>query len=107
MGKVPVSDLKVGARFTSDVKHTSGKLLIPMGTEVKEQHIQLLKTWGIRTVSTNQEMNGPSEASRRRTQSSEPVDSIFALANMDNEVMKYISSTAKKLVAKGSSSELL
>ncbi|UZP66984.1 HDOD domain-containing protein [Desulfovibrio mangrovi] len=46
MGRVNASDLRAGMVLASDAVGTNGRLLLPKGTTLEEQHIRVLKIWG-------------------------------------------------------------
>ena len=50
MGKIHVVDLKPGMVLASDLKTRQGRLLLPKGRVLAEQHIKTCKTWGVTEV---------------------------------------------------------
>ncbi|MFV0350283.1 MAG: HDOD domain-containing protein [Halodesulfovibrio sp.] len=46
MGKVNASDLRAGMILAADAIGSNGRLLLPKGTTLEEQHIRVLKIWG-------------------------------------------------------------
>ncbi len=47
MGKIHVEDLKPGMVLASDLRTRQGRLLLPKGHVIDEQHILTCKTWGV------------------------------------------------------------
>ncbi len=47
MGKIFVEDLKPGMVLASDLRTRQGRLLLPKGHVIAEQHIRTCKTWGV------------------------------------------------------------
>ena len=109
MGKILVANLKVGSKITEDVKIFSGRVVIKAGAVVHEKHLHLLKSWGVKVVSSSQDDTEtiPVKPSPISNPDLTPIDRLFALANLDNEVMKHLKSTARALMnkRKGSSSQ--
>jgi hypothetical protein len=102
MGKILVANLKLGSKITEDVKIFSGRVVIKAGAIVHEKHLQLLKTWGVKVVSSAQEdaAETPHKPSPATNPDLAPIDKLFALANMDNDVMKHLKGVARTLMNK-------
>lgn len=50
MGCISVHQLKQGMALAEDVRDVNSRLLLPKGGEIQEQHIRMLKMWGIAEV---------------------------------------------------------
>lgn len=50
MANVAIEYVKPGMVLDSDVKDRNGRLLLQAGTEIKEKHINIFRTWGIPEV---------------------------------------------------------
>lgn len=50
MGCIAVHQLKQGMALAEDVRDVNSRLLLPKGGEIQEQHIRMLKMWGIAEV---------------------------------------------------------
>jgi putative nucleotidyltransferase with HDIG domain len=57
MGIIKVSHLKPDGLLSKDVKDRNGRLLVPAGTRLTENHIRVIKIWGIVQV----EIEAPAE----------------------------------------------
>ncbi|KAF0152287.1 MAG: hypothetical protein FD143_1209 [Ignavibacteria bacterium] len=52
---IDVSEITVGMELAEPIKNMHGQMLIPEGTTLAENHIRLLKTWGIKAATVNSE----------------------------------------------------
>lgn len=50
MNKVPIDKLQPGMVLASDVKAPDGRMLLPLGVELKEKHITVIKRVGVQEV---------------------------------------------------------
>ncbi len=47
MGMVPIDNLETGMTLASDVKDSTGRLLLGEGTELTQKHLMIFRTWGV------------------------------------------------------------
>ncbi len=47
MGMVPIDNLETGMVLASDVKDSTGRLLLGEGTELTQKHLMIFRTWGV------------------------------------------------------------
>jgi len=69
MAQLEIDALQPGMKVGRDVVETSGQILLRAGTEITEQHLRVLRSWGIQTV----EIEGARPA--------EPEDAFLARAD--------------------------
>ncbi len=50
MANIDLANLQPGMILNSDVITNIGRLLLPAGTEVSEEHLNVFRTWGITEV---------------------------------------------------------
>ncbi|WP_320172075.1 HDOD domain-containing protein [Maridesulfovibrio sp.] len=83
--KVYVADLKPGMQLAEDVKGANGRLLLPAGTELAEQHLRVFNIWGVCEVVINGECGEDDEDlmdPQLLEQALEHVESLFFYADM-------------------------
>jgi HD-like signal output (HDOD) protein len=51
MGKVSIDALKPGMVLAEDITHTNGRFLLGKGVKLEENHLRMLKMWGIHSAS--------------------------------------------------------
>ncbi len=95
-----IADLKTGMELERDVKGASGRLLLPAGTVLSEQHLRVFNIWGVSEVEvkdTGLELNTDEDESvdpALLKLASEHADKLFTYAEMSIEpvtVLKQLS----------------
>lgn len=97
-----VGELKAGMKLASDVKGANGRLLLPAGTLLEEQHLRIFNIWGVNEADIK-------EASLKKDDSSEPqetdqcaeaaqlhAETLFAHANLDEAPMVFFKEACVK-----------
>lgn len=92
--KINVVDLKPGMLLESDVKGTNGRLLLPTGTELTEQHLRIFNIWGVTEVeitsATDEQITDSENGEYKliREQAANHGEYLFKHADMDIEPME-------------------
>ncbi|MBL4638811.1 MAG: hypothetical protein JKY76_05555 [Proteobacteria bacterium] len=51
MTTLKLKHVELGAILSNDAKDVNGRMLLSAGSEIKEKHLKIFKTWGITEVS--------------------------------------------------------
>ena len=106
MAIVAINDLTAGMVLASDLKGSGGRLLLPEGVELQDNHLRTLKAWGVNEVDICIDAD-ELETDIARSELSEgqlkKVDSylqpLFSLAGMQHPAIANIFSCAQKRTA--------
>lgn len=91
-----VVDLKPGMELEADVNGPNGRLLLPSGTVLSEQHLRVFNIWGVSEVDIKE---GPLEHGASEDDSMDPVivkqvfehaEALFAYADMSVEPVSVL-----------------
>ena len=97
MGRLAVDDVKVGLVLSKAVLNAQGGMLINKGTPLAENHIRLLRVWGVKevfVVSPEDDKNKVNVEKEVQNASKE-IDDMFKGTAAD-PVMTIIKNIAKK-----------
>lgn len=100
---VCITDLKVGMTLAADVKGNNGRLLLPSGTVLEEQHLRIFNIWGVSEADVK-DTSAPGEAAEDQAEFLEAArvhaETLFAHAAMDESPMEFLMDACIKLYAK-------
>ncbi|WP_419785819.1 HDOD domain-containing protein [Pseudodesulfovibrio sp.] len=90
--KVWVNDLKPGMVLDADVKGTDGRLLLPAGTEVGENHLRVLNIWGVSEADIRPDSIGEASvpAPNLLARAEAHAESLFAHADLSIVPMEQL-----------------
>jgi hypothetical protein len=99
LGKIHIDQVKAGITLADDVKHRNGRLLLRAGTTLEENHLVILRTWGIREIDAagieEKEKNSqphlpPAITPQRLAAAKEELKPLFCHAGTAHPVMREL-----------------
>ena len=106
MAIVAIDDLTPGMVLASDLKGSGGRLLLPQGVELQDNHLRTLKAWGVSEVDVcadeeEQDTDSPvpQVSENQLEQSRSYLQPFFALTDRQHPAISGIFSSAAKHTA--------
>ena len=92
MAKIHLDNITAGMVLAADVKERSGRVLLRVGTELTERHLNIFKTWGVTEaeIESSGQDDAAANAAAQATSQIDPqvlekaekyVDALFALSD--------------------------
>jgi len=100
MRRILLKEAQAGMFLATDVVNTQQMLLLKKGASLTEKNLQMLKSWGVETISVQQSTSEDSETSRPSDNSHDIEQEILAqfADTVENPIMAEICRVAAEIV---------